>query len=466
MKMNKSWLILFGILALVLLVVFGGLFSITGGSEIFVEYNGDVHPNYDPWINDAGDFVVTGGGAVRILDYVISVGKTDSGIDDDGDFRRDCFFEATITRNGEVVDFLDDSYYENVERDYDYLNIHFNTQSRFIFNECKWLMNRYRINIPEDSISVNITNIDDIYLQNQDISFDVVIDNNFSDGLLVDLVVEYEVPTFIGSAVNVVTRSIVLPLGETTESFSIEADIIADSLIITPTLEIFVPGSSFENVNTHCDYLLQSTGDWEGIVDVFNYCEKISIGSYEGLPQTVLTIVPNPISYELTGDECDDGYYQEGIFCIRDDVADLTCIQTGCPQINGSNYYCTSSGLCAETITIYLDCTNDVDCSDYGVYMVCDENSGACVDNRLIVDLGECLNVSDCLLPCPEMSVTCNKLGSFGYCSYEGVCEVQNYEDVVSINVVEKKSRNYTGWLVFGFVFLALIIIFSKMRKK
>lgn len=50
-----------------------------------------------------------------------------------------------------------------------------------------------------------------------------------------------------------------------------------------------------------------------------------------------------------------------GNYCIQDDLSTITCLQTGCPFVEGHEYMCMSSGYCAELIYKYINQTVEVE---------------------------------------------------------------------------------------------------------
>jgi hypothetical protein len=90
-------------------------------------------------------------------------------------------------------------------------------------------------------------------------------------------------------------------------------------------------------------------------------------------------------------------------------------MQIGCPIVPGHNYYCTSSGICAETIFIEKQCTIDADCP---TGTECDITSGLCIEKVIFEKVIQCNSNSECIIPCPGITANCidNK------CSYQGSC--------------------------------------------
>ena len=159
------------------------------------------------------------------------------------------------------------------------------------------------------------------------------------------------------------------------------------------------------------------------------------------------SISPRPLYLPIgENNACPNGYVPnaDNSFCIRDDISDLTCFVLGCPNINGTQYQCTSAGICAETVYISQSCKYDSETynllNDSEKLKVnqneicpsgttCDVSTGFCIKSEIYNDLIQCKTVADCPMPCQGKTTVCNELDR---CAYSGECVKQTYgcEDV------------------------------------
>ena len=113
---------------------------------------------------------------------------------------------------------------------------------------------------------------------------------------------------------------------------------------------------------------------------------------------------------------------KESGLCIRSDIVEnkLTCMQVGCPIVEGHDYYCTSSGFCAETIFVPKKCQNSSECPDD---FVCQEESGLCIRTQIETFVKGCSSSDNCVIPCPGIKAECIN----SVCNYKGTCELIKY---------------------------------------
>jgi len=126
---------------------------------------------------------------------------------------------------------------------------------------------------------------------------------------------------------------------------------------------------------------------------------------------------------------------EDETFCIRDDIADLSCMQIGCPIIEGldNDYFCTSAGICAEMVYKY-GCTSDADCEPYGA--VCVQSS--------VVNESFCIKteIQEVISDVPPPQTIQNNCEEFDLCAAGYTC-IDRVIDGVSVATCIPEGAEY-----------------------
>lgn len=332
------------------------------------------------------------------------------------------------------------------------VKIHPLTASSYANTVCSSVDNDFVYNIKNNSFDITLSSAKGNYIQGENVSINVKVINNLAPALA-ELKLYYEVPTIIGTATKSETKEVLLNIGENNFVYNIPTDKSTVLLRVSSELLIYLPTSYFTGISFPTNILTLKS---------FNGVQYLLIGTIVE-PTANIQITPMPIYLNITVDcntkLCPTGYTcQSGSgLCIRTDIVEkqLTCIQLGCPKISGHDYYCDSSGICAETVFIYKDCTTEgcplmggaeVTCLSNGVcrYInsttkeiikeititcaekpslcpsgtTCDIASKLCIKSEIFNVIVQCNSNNDCIKPCSGISSQCisNK------CSYSGSC--------------------------------------------
>ncbi len=276
-----------------------------------------------------------------------------------------------------------------------------------------------------------------------------------------------------------------LPMGKTIFEYEIKVTKAIDELNVHPYISIYLKSSDLagqyfapkDNWNTKaffrcsggaCHFLQGEGGAWRARPTMY-------YGKLFG-EEVPIMITPQPLYLDIGCDEgiaCPIDYFcqEETGFCLREDIKELSCYQLGCPNIPGSNYQCTSAGICAETLFAYKNCTSDINCTQWfgEIASRCDVGSGLCIEEHYYNEILQCTIASDCPKPCDGKLISCNE----GTCEYEGECSFttfgcrqlgcpEEYECNIDRNVCERtiiKIESYWQLIVGGIVLLAGIIM-------
>lgn len=129
------------------------------------------------------------------------------------------------------------------------------------------------------------------------LSFKLNIVNNWSYPVKAVLSVKYSTSNFLGSIDKTVNRTVDVPIGKSSQDFSIDLGGYSGSLFVTPSLLLFVDESNFVGLNTRCVVRRDSTV-WDGLVSSSN-CVGVPVSTYSGDTFKVV-VSPNTIVVENT----------------------------------------------------------------------------------------------------------------------------------------------------------------------
>lgn len=276
---------------------------------------------------------------------------------------------------------------------------------------CNMIMSDFAYRLPSDSFVLNISANANQVFEEQPVQIKVSIENKYSQAVLGNLIVEFEVPTTIGSAKNVEEKIIDIPIGVNEYLFDIPTTQITDKLFVKPKIDLLMAGNTFLGANYHC------YGQLDNQERSLSTCAYVPIGFIEE-PTFTVNIIPKPLYIVKPGTGCPAGYHEnvgDTSLCIRDDISGLSCFILGCPVIEGHDYQCTSSGFCAETVFVEKNCTWDSDCPNG---TKCDVGSGLCIKTEIFKEILQCDQVSDCPTPCVGKTKECSE----NKCVFTGEC--------------------------------------------
>lgn len=370
--------------------------------------------------------------------------------------------------------------------------------TRSIDYRCKHIDNTYQFKVPIEKLDFVVEAPEQYYFESGLATVKIKVTNNWK-ALKGNLIVDYEVPTAIGSAKKRFENIVDVNLGENEFIYEVPSSKVTDQILVTPQLDILMSGSSIYGVNGMC---------YRGTVNQhLNECQYILVAEVKDETHTI-QIIPKPIYIEVgcPTKQCPNGYncQEESGLCLRTDIIEnkLTCMQLGCPVIEGHNYQCTSSGICAETVFVQKKCLLDSDCpSD----TKCDVGSGLCIEEHIFEKILQCSTASDCPNPCIGKTISCEN----NKCTYSGECKIheltckelgcpkeyicdesgickkeidcktlgcpEDYECNEKLGVCEKETINIITkipiyvWFIIGFLVvlvIGLVIIHFKRKKK
>ncbi len=285
----------------------------------------------------------------------------------------DCVGEYEIFKDGKLIRKINATDQKNIQLEDNGFFLTFNQNSEYWrsgdFSPINWrclrLRSSYYYEVPKDSIKIEVLPVDDLLFEGQTYVSKIKVTNNWRK-IKGDLSVLYQVPTVIGTKDFVDSRIVEIEKGINTYEYEIPISKATDKIIISPEILILDDVSNFAGVNANCDGEVQNVKNCDQVnLDV------LSGGSFE------VQVIPRPLYLDYDGFECTtlDGYLPSPSreYCLRNDISDITCTQTGCPD--SEDYICTSSGFCSQIIS-GGQCESDEDCS--GVGGVCqNDDSGS-----------------------------------------------------------------------------------------
>lgn len=378
------------------------------------------------------------------------------------------------------------------------------------FGVCRIFVNDFKVKFSEDSFVINVSSPTQTFVQGSNVTVYVDITNNLEKLVKSDTDIVFSTGTIFGDVLKTFNQKIDLNPGLNRLTFTFPATRPEDKINAEVNAKISYSGSSLSGLN---EYRRGYT-----TYDCFNTngqggCEESSIFSNSQLLTEIkpenninlgiakserfsLSISPKPLYLPIENNICLLGYVKnrDNTFCVRDDISELSCFVLGCPNIEGTQYQCTSAGICAETVYISQSCKYDSETIKLlnetekqsvsnnqicPLGTTCDISNGFCIKSEIFNDLIQCNLATDCPNPCDGKIASCNELNR---CSYSGECNVQKigcvdfgcsdgYVCNEQKNVCEEKKvikwfNNYE--LVFGLLFLVLILIFViyRFRKR
>jgi len=301
---------------------------------------------------------------------------------------------------------------------------------------CDATQNIITMHLSDDSFDIDIEQPAKSYFVGQNVPLKVVLTNNLKSSYKANLKITYDMPTFFGDTQNIQTQFVDVNPGLNLYIYIIPTEAVVEKFNVTVAIDVIVTPDNIVGVNNNGNR---------------------TIASITFDPQTIM-LNPLPLVIELNEDDsCEIGYIKNsiGTYCVSDKVKELSCYQIGCPVVDGSEYQCTSAGICAETvyITVWGDCPDGTN----ETYNAADQK--ICVDERLFETITQCSTDSDCLDPCEGVVSAC----ILGRCEYQGTCKVLSQLEIKEIikqgepeiRYVEPEF-DYTKYYLVG---LALVVL-------
>lgn len=342
---------------------------------------------------------------------------------------------------------------------------------------CSFATTLYSIKVPDNAINISVATPQAQYFEGQDVKVDVIINNGWMP-VAARIDTTFQVPTTVGYASNTESQSVSLKSGKNRFSYTIPAGKTTEKILVTPKVTVTMPISSFSGLNTERNFKIDS--QWiSGNVPI----SKDYTGSSDWNPQVVkdyelgsvtektfeVMIMPKPLYLSPNTDgSCLAGYSinSVGNYCVRDDIKALTCYQTGCPQVQGHDYSCTSAGICAETVykTVWGDCP------DGTTNTTTDTGEQICIKTEIAEKFLECSTSSIKPTVCSGITASCvnNKWVFSGACDV--ITETQIKEKIVEVPVIKEVTNTITIEKMPKWVYLALaggvLAIVALMLKK
>jgi hypothetical protein len=340
----------------------------------------------------------------------------------------------------------------------------------------------YDLNIKNDSIDMTITPLKTHYITGENVTVNVQITNNLAP-FYAKLCIKGQINTIFGLNIKEsCNEQIYLGKGKTNVTFVLPiSQVPTQEIELIPSLELWLDKSKFTGVifnyaSQGFDYAYNDCHLSQNY-QVFYHTTKCivkstdsGVGQYLGNielePQTIV-LNPKPIYLNKSGNTCPNGYEvsSDNNYCIDYQLKGLSCVNLGCPIIVGHDYQCTSSGFCAETVSIFKSCKNNTECP---LETTCEVTSGLCIKNEIIHDLISCNNASECPKSCDGQLITCNQ----NKCEYSGNCTIttvycsqlgcpESYTCDSTRNVCEKTIEKIViDWrIVISIIVVSLIII-------
>ncbi|MCH8265098.1 MAG: hypothetical protein IIC10_06835, partial [Proteobacteria bacterium] len=151
------------------------------------------------------------------------------------------------------------------------LRISILTDSDYTGGGCNMIVNDYIFKLQPEDFELNIDTVEEI-VEGKELQIIITITNKYKP-VNGNLIMQYEIPTSIGSAKDTQEQIIDIPLGVSEYKFTIQTDQITDKIFITPQLDVLMAGSEFSGANylcygqtiqkdralSSCDYVLLGT---------------------------------------------------------------------------------------------------------------------------------------------------------------------------------------------------------------
>lgn len=173
----------------------------------------------------------------------------------DGTIYRGCYEKIKVYKNSQLIDTLyseptmgesSGTYYDEVSGS----GVRVDIQSNWFYaSVCSAYQNAYILIFSEDAFTIDITSPKEEYLQGEPIELEVSVVNNLNIITTGELLINYEVPTILGTKTLTVSQDVVVGIGENTFLYSIPTDEPLSLLRVKPKLVIDYPTTEISGVN-------------------------------------------------------------------------------------------------------------------------------------------------------------------------------------------------------------------------
>lgn len=379
-------------------------------------------------------------------------------------------------------------------------------QGRF-YGVCRIFLNEFKLKFSDDSFNINVSSPTQTFIQGTNVTVYVDIENNIRKAVKSNTEIIFSTGTIFGEVIKKYNQELELNPGNNRISFTFPATRPEDRINAKVNVKVKYPGSYLQGLNEyraiHQSSICFNTNGRGGCEESRTYSESrllteisstdsVDLGIAES--ETVsLSISPKPLYLPIQNNVCPLGYIrnEQGTFCIRDDISQLSCFVLGCPNLNGTQYQCTSAGICAETVFISQSCRydnetitrlNETERRSVPSTQICpggttcDVDTGFCIKTEIFRSLIQCNVASDCPNPCEGKVATCNQLNR---CAYTGECRSQNFGCIqlgctegytcnLERNVCEGKPNIFKSpiFYVIVSILLAIIILLTYVSKR
>ena len=180
------------------------------------------------------------------------------------------------THDKKPIPYISGIYNRNVGNNIDTLAwviAEFKVDQTYSSNDCKLIQNKYILDIKESDFEITLSSIDPVIIENTHYDLSISIHNNYKNNIVSNVIIDYEIPTLIGSATQTTETITVLHRGENIIGVNIPTTKVTDEVIIKVKVDILFDTSNFYGLNDVCYPDLTN--------DLFNiafYCEYIKAG--------------------------------------------------------------------------------------------------------------------------------------------------------------------------------------------
>jgi len=296
--MEKRNIIGLSILITVLIV---GFFSINVMFTIFepepvhmIQYAGTIlQDDYGYFIPDwQGRSLITSS-VVTLGDYTVSINlKPEQECNKYNACWWNCLYYYTIKKGSIIIEESEEWFKQDVRRKLvsvqgtKNFDVEFNQMIRMSSQEgdCHWISNNYYFNFTTDDFIITTQSPDNTIQVGKNRTYNITINNKYTQGAMVDIVTKYTVPTIIGDKSKEVMKQETLSLGENILEYTVPADKATRNLQIEVVMDVLEEGSYFNGINGYC-YETDSYGD-------LSLCSYVKVG----------TTVPEIFTVNITED--------------------------------------------------------------------------------------------------------------------------------------------------------------------
>lgn len=283
-------------------------------------------------------------------------------------------YTANIYKNDVLIETIGKVFYDSASTQYgsytwedDEIRVQFGSQSWYENSNHYSMLSRYDLKLPETAFSFEIRPpTQSVYIKGESAIIEVSVFNMYMNNIITDITTTICQPVWHGQSCEDLTQRHTLPLGETIIQYEIPTDFVVEKIDATPKITVYfdmnsmaISGVNIEPSKVIMDLDTMQTCSQQllGRTTLTNVdlCRGyIPLGSVLG-DTKLIQVAPKPLYMEMDGGICVDTDYKPSYndaYCVLKGITDLTCVQLGCPSIEGHEYACTSAGICAETVYV------------------------------------------------------------------------------------------------------------------